>query len=50
MKQYTTEQLQEMIEKYWFSDNLSFYFAQVLSGEETIQSTIKDLESFQKKK
>lgn len=48
MKKYTTDELENLIYKHWNYQHVQFYFAQVLSGEETIQSTIDDLESLEK--
>ena len=47
-QRFTTEELQEKIEKVWPTSALSLYFAQVLSGECSIQGTIEDILSLDK--
>lgn len=50
MKTFTTEELQEKVEKNWSGINLSLYLAQVLSRECSIEETLEDLLSLDGKK
>lgn len=45
----STEQIQEKIEANWPRNALSLYFAQVLSGECSIQDTLVDLLSHERR-
>lgn len=39
----TTEQIEEKIKMNWANYHVCYYFAQVLSGEVSIDETLKDL-------
>lgn len=46
---YSTEEFKDMIDTNWNQSSLSFYLAQVLSGECSIKETIEDLLSLNSK-
>ena len=39
----TTDEIEKKIKDNWYGNHVCYYFAQVLSGESSVEETLKDL-------